>query len=136
MLARRVNWNSISKSKKYFRNDITKVSLVECDIVSWLSVEKDLREVWKDTNEQLNIALRHYNNHQLKEGYPKFFINDEEILEMNIKNQKRIKDVQMDGYYDYNKKTFIETIYSAANEINEDEVDNDDKNIIYFYYIN
>ncbi|KAK8895608.1 hypothetical protein M9Y10_024078 [Tritrichomonas musculus] len=69
-------------------------------------------------NEQLNISFRHYNNHQWKEGYPKFFINDEEIPEMYIKNQKRIRDVQIDGYYDYTKKIFIETIYSEANEIN------------------
>ena len=45
---------------------------------------------------------------------------------MYIKNQKRIRDVQMDG--NYNQKTFIETIYSVANEINEDEVDKNDKN--------
>ena len=104
------------------------MSQVECYFVSWLSTDKDLREIWKDMNEQLNIAFRHYNNYQWKEGYPKFFINDEEIPEMYIKNQKRIRDVQMDGYYDYNKKMFIETIYSAANELKEDEVDEDDKN--------
>ena len=63
------------------------MSQVECYFVSWLSTDKDLREIWKDMNEQLNIAFRHYNNYQWKEGYPKFFINDEEIPEMYIKNE-------------------------------------------------
>ena len=123
MLARSRKLEFNIKVKKYFRNDPSKVSQVECNIVSWLSTDKDLREIWKDMNEQLNIAFRHYNNYQWTEGYPKFFIKDEEIPEMIIKNQKRNRDVQMDGYYDYNKKMFIETIYSAANKLMEYEVD-------------
>ena len=45
---------------------------------------------------------------EMKEDYTPVFNQDEK--------GSRIRDVQMDGYYDYDKKVYVETIYSPNNE--------------------
>lgn len=89
------------------------------NVISWIPVDADLREVWRDLRKSLIPAFQSYNEKIRKEKAeadpkatpqdqrPEFTLNESNCIDDN--------DVQMDGYYDYTRNCFVETFYAPSN---------------------
>ena len=203
--ARRRKLEFVLSVRKYFRDDFDKYnnefksidevvndipeykkSQVSYKITSWLSTERDLREIFSDVQIAIQSAFNNYNEYyanqrkmEIEREQNKIDMLEKEIEDLinqretetteankqelrkqidvkyeeiqqikanihkNLRplfrqevNDLKRRDVQMDGYYDYNKKTFIETIYSPMNEKNNnDSIKNVFDKDRYDYYV-
>ena len=97
-----------SDDKIYENIDTSESAYVEFDVVSWIPVDKDLRELYIDFLGQAKAVFAEYNE--------KYELNRVKFKATNPADVYD-KDVQMDGYYDKKENCFIETIFSPRNDI-------------------
>ena len=118
-----------SKLKENINKEILNLTTEISDIIGQMEVETDIGKI---------IDLRKKHDAKSKEAQQK-----EEILatigKPELREEKdslKRRDIQMDGYYDYNKRTFIEKIYSPCNDINKSvPIDHLIEKDRYCYYI-
>ena len=128
MLARRRRLEFTITIRKYYKSDYTskndnvefdydcynriddkRKSSVKVKCVIWLDATDYFKDYFRGLNKYLISAFEEFNEeHKAEEERPKFF-------QANINEPPFENDVLTDGYYDYDKKTYIELITSPHN---------------------
>ena len=83
---------------------------VEIDCVHWLSIDEDLRGMWKRFCKIANYYFTQYNN-RYSQNKVKF-----DLFEDYDKQDTKKREVQWDGEYDKKENCFVETIFSPRND--------------------
>ena len=117
---RKIEYTLHLKKYKYTKTDYAEVieeetvNELSVKLVSWLAVERDLREFYSDMLGQVNTAIEENNKTKKPEQV---------AFEMSAKDPNK-RDVQMDGVFEsyQNRMSFVEKIYCPnkyAEEVSE-----------------
>lgn len=125
------HYEKIDKAKYDIMNEqLDELSKQQSNLIYQMENEKDISKIIELRKQIEDLAKQQeLKNEEWKSLFRPSFRQEKD-------NLKR-RDLQMDGYYDYDKNTFIETIFSPCNEMknNDETYDNILDNDRFDYYV-